>query len=158
MTRFDAMGCLRRFRIAAGLAVGVLACLAAGAAQPRSSPVPLPRPPGRGGGPIVCGLPGDDEHRNLFAATVERLHKALIERYGFSASEVLVRFGVDKRPGDGPALAGRAGLSNREGIAADVDELRKRLGPEDTLWVIVLGHGHYDGRHSHLEHPRPGPG
>ncbi len=27
--------------------------------------------------------------------------------------------------------------------------------PDDTLWVIVLGHGHYDGRHSHLNIPGP---
>ena len=59
----------------------------------------------RGGRLIICGLPGDDEHRKLFAETVEKLHKALTERYGFAASEVLVRFGVDKQAGDGPALA-----------------------------------------------------
>ena len=104
---------------------------------------------------IVCGLPGDDDHRKLFAETVEKLHKALTDKYGFAASEVLVRFGVESQPGDGPALANARGLSNREGIAADVDELRKRLRPEDTLWVIVLGHAHYDGRHSHLNLPGP---
>ena len=104
---------------------------------------------------IVCGLPGDDEHRKLFAGTVEKLYKALTEGYGFATSEVLVRFGVEKQAGDGPALAGGRGLSNREGIAADVDELRKRLGNEDTLWVIVVGHTYYDGRHSHLNIPGP---
>ena len=104
---------------------------------------------------LVCGLPGDDEHRKLFAATVEKLHKALTGKYGFPAAEVMVRFGVKSQPGDGPALAGARGLSDREGIAADVDEIRKRLRPEDTLWVIVLGHGHYDGRHSHLNIPGP---
>jgi hypothetical protein len=104
---------------------------------------------------IVCGLPGDDDHRKLFAETVEKLYKALTERYGFAASEVLVRFGAEKVSGDGPALAGARGLSNKEGIAADVDELRKRLDAQDTLWVIVLGHCHYDGRHSHLNIPGP---
>jgi hypothetical protein len=104
---------------------------------------------------IVCGLPGDAAHRKLFAETVEKLHKALTERYGFAASEVMVRFGVEKQAGDGPALSGARGLSNREGIAADVDELRKRLGTEDTLWVIVLGHAHFDSRHSHLNIPGP---
>jgi hypothetical protein len=104
---------------------------------------------------IVCGLPGDDEHRKLFAETVEKLHKALTEKYGFPAAEVLVRFGVEGQPGDGPALSGSRGLSNREGIAADVEELRKRLAAEDTLWVIVIGHGHYDGRHSYWNIPGP---
>src|SRR5262249_572604 len=26
---------------------------------------------------------------------------------------------------------------------------------EDTFWVIVMGHAHYDGRHSHLNIPGP---
>ena len=37
---------------------------------------------------LVCGLPGDDLHRKLFAATVEKLYKALTERCGFAASDV----------------------------------------------------------------------
>jgi hypothetical protein len=104
---------------------------------------------------IVCGLPGDQEHRKLFAATVEKLYKALTGRYGFAATEILVRFGTKSEPGDGPAVTGARGLSDREGIAADVDEMRKRLRPEDTLWVIVMGHAHFDGRHSHLNIPGP---
>ena len=159
MTRFHAIRWLRTLRIAAGLAVGVMAYLVVGSAaagdEPRSSRDSLPASAGTRRAPIVCGLPGDDEHRDRFAATVERLYKALIERYGFSASEVMVRFGVERRAGDGPALAASRGLSNREGIATDVTEMRKRLAPEDSLWVIVLGHGHYDGRHSHWNIPGP---
>jgi hypothetical protein len=104
---------------------------------------------------IVCGLPGDDDHRKLYAETVEKLFKALTERYGFAREEILVRFGVEKQNGDGPALANSRGLSNREGIEADVAELRRRLGPDDTLWVIIVGHGHLDGRRSHLNIPGP---
>jgi hypothetical protein len=106
---------------------------------------------------IVCGLPGDDEHRKMYAETVEKLHKALTERYGFAPQEVLVRFGVENQNGTGagPALTNARGLSNREGIEADVAELRRRLGPDDTLWVIVMGHGHLDGRRAHLNLPGP---
>jgi hypothetical protein len=104
---------------------------------------------------LICGLPGDDDHRKLFAGCVEKLHKALTERCGFAASEILVRFGDTSRPGDGPALAGARGLSDRAGITAAIDELRGGQQPDDTLWVIVLGHGHFDGRHSHLNIPGP---
>jgi hypothetical protein len=106
---------------------------------------------------IICGLPGDDEHHKLFAGAIDKLRKALTGRCGFAASEVLVRSAVETQAGDGPATAGTNGPSTREGIASGVDELRKRLTPEDTLWVIVLGHGHYDGRHSHLNIPGPDP-
>src|SRR5262249_37821788 len=155
----DARGWLRKPCLAAALAVGMIADIAGGSAavgdEPRSRPDPAPAASGTRRALLACGLPGDDEHRNRFAATVERLYEALTERYGFAAAEVLVRFGVERRRGDGPALASARGLSNREGIAADVAELRKRLAPEDTLWVIVLGHGHYDGRHSHWNIPGP---
>src|SRR5689334_22362179 len=147
MTRFDARGWLRKPCLAAALAVGVIAHIVGGSAavgdEPRSRPDTAPAASGTRRALITCGLPGDDEHRNRFAAAVERLYKALTERYGFSAAEVLVRFGVERRSGDGPALAAARGLSSREGIATDVAELRKRLAPEDTLWVIVLGHGHF---------------
>jgi hypothetical protein len=104
---------------------------------------------------IICGLPGDDEHRKLFAGCVEKLHKALTERSGFAPSEIVVRFGDASRSGDGPALAAAQGPSSREGIAAAVDELKTRIKPDDTLWVIVIGHCHLDGRHSHLNIPGP---
>jgi hypothetical protein len=146
------------FGLAAGLAAIVVSTLACGLAfgdGPGSAPGAKPAATGTRRALVVCGLPGDAEHRKLFGDTIEKLHKALTEKYGFAASEILVRFGVEKQAGDGPAISGARGLSNREGIAADVDELRKRLGADDTLWVFVLGHSHYDGRHSHLNIPGP---
>jgi hypothetical protein len=100
---------------------------------------------------IVCGLPGDDEHRSLYADAVLSLHKSLTGRYGFPASEVLVRFG------DGKGLSVSRGPADRAGVEAEVAELRRRLGPDDALWVVVVGHCHYDGRHSHLNLPGPDP-
>jgi hypothetical protein len=100
---------------------------------------------------IVCGLPGDDEHRSLYADAVLSLHKSLTGRYGFTASEVMVRFGA----GDGKGLSVSRGPSDRAGIESDVAELRRKLGPDDTLWVIVVGHCYYDGRHSYLNIPGP---
>ena len=141
--------------LVAGLVVWLAEGANARADEPCSQPGVSSTSTGTRRALIVCGLPGDDDHRKLFAGTVEKLHKALTERYGFASSEILVRFGALKQSGDGAALAGARGLSDREGIAADVDEMRKRLGPADTLWVIVLGHGHYDGRRSFLNIPGP---
>jgi hypothetical protein len=104
---------------------------------------------------IACGLPGDDEHRAMYAGLVEKLAKTLVDRCGFAAPDVWVRFGTESRAGDGPALKGSRGLSTREGLAADSEEIRKVSTPEDGVWVIVLGHGHFDGRRSHLNLPGP---
>jgi hypothetical protein len=104
---------------------------------------------------ILCGLPGDKDHRSLYAKALETIRTALVERYHFDSSAVHVRFGTETESGDGPAVSGSRGLASREGIEAEVAELRKELKPEDTLWVIVLGHGHLDGRHAHLNLPGP---
>jgi hypothetical protein len=104
---------------------------------------------------VVCGLPGDDEHRVLYAGAVEKIAKALVDRCGFEASNVWVRFGVDPKDDDGPALKGSRGLSTRENLAADVATIQKASTADDVVWVIVLGHGHFDGRRSHLNLPGP---
>jgi hypothetical protein len=104
---------------------------------------------------VVCGLPGDDEHRDTYAKAVETLAKALIEKAGFDPKDVWVRFGVGAKEGDGPALKGSRGLSTRENLASDVEAIRAASKPEDALWVIVVGHAHFDGRHAHLNLPGP---
>jgi hypothetical protein len=47
------------------------------------------------------------------------------------------------------------GPATRENIAADVDAIRKVEMPDDALWVIVVGHSHFDGRRSNLNLPGP---
>lgn len=136
------------------LLLGLCTC-AAGSAASAGEGKAVVSPPGVRRALLICGLPGDDEHRKLYAGVTEKIYKALSERYGFAPSEILVRFGVESKPSDGPALKASRGLSTSQAISADVDELRKRLSPDDTLWVIVLGHGHLDGRRAYLNLPGP---
>ncbi len=104
---------------------------------------------------IACGLPGDDEHRALYAGAVEKIAKALVDRCGFAPADVWVRFGADPKDGDGPAVKGSRGLATRENLLADAEALRVASKPEDGVWVIALGHGHFDGRRSHFNIPGP---
>ena len=104
---------------------------------------------------VICGIPGDDDYRKLYAGAVEKIVGALTSQYGFAPADVFVRFGDPATAGDGPALKGSRGLSDRAGIEADAAELCKRSGPDDAAWVIALGHGHYDNRHSSLNLPGP---
>jgi hypothetical protein len=126
-------------------------------APPASGTAPTPPTiaPGTRRALVVGGLPGDDEHRALYAGAIEKMARALVERSGFAASDVWVRFGSEARDGDGPAVKGARGLSTREGLAADAEALRLASSPEDAVWVIALGHGHFDGRRSHLNLPGP---
>ena len=45
---------------------------------------------------IICGHPGDDEHRKQFAATVESLAKSLVEHLQFDPAAVWVLFGGEE--------------------------------------------------------------
>jgi hypothetical protein len=102
---------------------------------------------------IICGHPGDDEHQKMYVDTVAKLQQTLSTRYGFPAKEIRIQFGTDKADDDGPVIAAARGKATSKEIAAEVADLRKHLKPEDTLWVIVLGHAYYDGRHSWLNLP-----
>jgi len=57
--------------------------------------------------------------------------------------------------GEGPVLSGVRGRGTREEIETEVAELREATKPQDTLWVVVIGHAHYDGKHSHFNIPGP---
>jgi hypothetical protein len=104
---------------------------------------------------ILCGLPGDKDHRQPFAETVEKIRGALIDRHGFTASEIRLQFAGPVAEGAGPVLAGVRGRATREDIETEAAELRQAIQPEDTLWVIVIGHAHYDGKHVYFNVPGP---
>lgn len=102
---------------------------------------------------IVCGLPGDEEHRKLFAETIETLHAGLTARHGFAAERITLLFSGEAQDGDGPALKSNRGPATLEALAAAAAELEKATQPDDALWVFVFGHAHLDGRSSWLNLP-----
>jgi hypothetical protein len=104
---------------------------------------------------IICGHPGDKAHRKPFAETVEKLRESLTTRFGFAAPDVRVQFGGPVAEGEGPVLSGVRGGATKEEIEAEAAYLREHLRPQDTLWVIVIGHSHYDGKHSYFNIPGP---
>jgi hypothetical protein len=104
---------------------------------------------------ILCGLPGDKAHRKPFAETVEKLRETLIAKYGFAGPHVHVQFGGSIAEGEGPVLSGVRGQATREEIESEAADLRKVVKSEDTVWVIVMGHSYYDGKHSHFNIPGP---
>ena len=103
---------------------------------------------------IVCGLTGDADRHKQYGETLVRLHEALTTRWGFSAGDVDLLFG-DEPADDDPELLRNAERSTREHLEQRIAALRERLVADDALWVIVIGHSHYDGRLSWLSLPGP---
>lgn len=104
---------------------------------------------------VVCGLPGDAEHRKLFAELVEKLYAALTTRLGFAPEQTVVLFSDEATEKDGPALRASRGPATREKLTETAAEIVGALQPDDSFWVFVLGHAHFDGRHTWLNLPGP---
>ncbi len=103
---------------------------------------------------VICGHPGDAEHQTLFAEAVTKVRQGLTENFEFAEEHVAVMFGVD--PAEPATLEfTTAGPATSEAVAAVVADLREKLQPEDALWVIVVGHSHFDGRMVWINLPGP---
>ena len=111
---------------------------------------PEPAAPGTRRALILCGLAGDAEHRKLFADSIEILQAGLTAHRGFASENVWLYWGDDPIETDGPAVKASRGVTTGESLAAAAQQLQQELQPQDTLWVFVFGHMHYDGRFSWL--------
>lgn len=98
---------------------------------------------------VICGLAGDADHRKLFGDSLELIYTGLAG-HGFTSENIHLLWGDEPADKDGPAIKASRGISSRETIAKAAGELQAAIQPGDALWVIVLGHAHYDGRYSWL--------
>ncbi|HUQ69212.1 MAG TPA: hypothetical protein VM165_06805 [Planctomycetaceae bacterium] len=103
---------------------------------------------------IVCGLSGDAGRHKQFAETIGRLRDGLVGQLQFAETDIEVLFGDEPADGDADAIRTSA-RATREEFELRARALRERTRPEDGVWVIVLGHSHYDGRQSWLNLPGP---
>ena len=99
---------------------------------------------------LVCGHPGDAEHAALYSKALLDIRTGLVSKLGFDEKQIHLQFG-GKWPDT--ASAPQHGPATREALEAEAAELKANLQPEDTLWVVVVGHSHYDGRKTLLNLP-----
>jgi len=98
---------------------------------------------------IVVGLAGDPEHGKTF-------HK-----WGTTMAEASERLGVPKerlvylvdQPMEGDAAV--SGRATRDEIGKALDGFAKQAGPEDVVFIMLIGHGSFDGRESKFNLPGP---
>jgi len=133
--------------------IGLLVLVACGQNESQAAPLPA----GTRHALIVCGLTGDAAHRTLFSGTVETLYQGLTTHHGFAAEKVTVLWSEPKAEGEGPALTASRGPATREKLAEAAQAISTALERQDSLWVFVLGHAHYDDKNSWLNLPGPDP-
>lgn len=103
---------------------------------------------------IICGLSGDADHHQQFAQTMIRFRDGLVSGFQFRPEEIEILFGDEAADGDDEVIR-TAAKATREEIQQRIQSLRERSQPNDAVWVIVLGHSHYDGRQSWFNLPGP---
>ena len=98
---------------------------------------------------ILVGLAGDPEHGELFHKWGGELAEAA-GRLGVPADHVA--YLVDQ-PGEGEARVN--GKATVEEIGKTFDRFAKLATPEDAVYVVLIGHGSYDGKSAKFNLPGP---
>jgi hypothetical protein len=98
---------------------------------------------------VIVGLAGDPEHGELF-------HK-----WGASLAEASAKVGVTSdrlvylvdEKGEADKLA--TGRSTREEIQKAIDAFAKSATAEDAIYIVLIGHGSFDGQNARFNLPGP---
>jgi len=98
---------------------------------------------------VLVGLAGDPEHGELFHKWGGELAEAA-GRLGVPADHVA--YLVDQ-PGEGEARVN--GKATVEEIGKTFDRFAKLATPEDAVYVVLIGHGSYDGKSAKFNLPGP---
>jgi hypothetical protein len=126
------------------MATRVLACLLVvlGLAAPAAAQTPHLL--------VVVGLAGDPEHGELFNKWAATLVDAATERFGIPGERV--RYLAEKPDLDPRRVTGR---STRDEIGAAFKAIANGSGEEDAVFVVLIGHGTFDGRAAKFNLPGP---
>jgi hypothetical protein len=99
---------------------------------------------------VIVGLAGDPEHAELFQKWGASLVDAATKRYGIPRERIV--YLVDKPGAEGLAANGR---STRDEIAKAFESLAQKAASDDLVFVILIGHGTFDGRVAKFNVPGP---
>jgi hypothetical protein len=98
---------------------------------------------------IVVGLSGDPEHGKTFQAWGNTLAEASV-RLGIPAERMV--YLVEQPAAGDKRVSGRA---TRDEIAKAIESFAKQAGPEDAVFITLIGHGSFDGRTAKFNLPGP---
>jgi hypothetical protein len=84
---------------------------------------------------IISGATGGDEYAAQYTAWTDDFSRTLVEQLRFAAGDVTVLSETDER----------AAASTAENVRRVVGQIRPRMTRNDTLFVLLIGHGTFDG-------------
>lgn len=98
---------------------------------------------------VVVGLTGDPEHGETFHRWAHSLVEAS-ERLGVTPERLV--YLSDEQDG------GASGRGTREQVTAAIERFATEAGPDDLVFVTLIGHGSFDGRNARFNMPGPDMG
>ena len=98
---------------------------------------------------VIVGLAGDPEHGELFEKWGAALVDAGSKRYGIPRERIVY---LADKPAEGVPATGR---STRAEIVRALGGLAQKAGPEDVVFIVLIGHGSFDGRVAKFNVPGP---
>ncbi len=98
---------------------------------------------------LIGGLGGTPDYTETFQRYLFDTRQALINRHGFAASHITVLAEANIQEANFVD-----GLSDAETIRATFSRLAQTVDANDRLYVILFGHGSYNGTEARLNIPR----
>ncbi len=99
---------------------------------------------------VVCGLPGDDEHRERLTNAVVKIAASAGNVLSVQPERLRMLVGdetMQQACSSEEATQSDIGVSDRESIRATLQSVADEAKAEDEIWVMMLGHAsYYDGR------------
>lgn len=98
---------------------------------------------------VIVGLAGDPEHGELFRRWAGTLVDSAEQRFGIAHDRV---FYLTEDPAKDPKATGK---STREEVQRTFATLARTAGPDDVVFVMLIGHGTFDGKVAKFNLPGP---
>jgi hypothetical protein len=99
---------------------------------------------------IITGVGGDDEHTQTFHKLATAMIDAAKKKDGLADGNITY---LSEKPEVDPKRI--QGKSTRENVQKAFADLAARARPNDAVFVILLGHGSFDGRQAAFSMPGP---
>ena len=99
---------------------------------------------------VITGVSGDDEHAQQFQKWAATIVDAAKQRGG--VPDANIAYLTEKPESDPARMRGRSTKENVEKAFADI---AARARPNDEVFVLLIGHGSFDGRQAAFNLPGP---
>jgi hypothetical protein len=99
---------------------------------------------------VITGVSGDEEHAKTFHQWATAMIDAAKKKDGLADANITY---LSEKPDLDPSLI--KGRSNRETVDKTLSDLASRARPNDAVFILLIGHGSFDGRQAAFNLPGP---